>query len=137
MLEGILAAHPAQLTFVQDARRTIVRAGNKNQARSGLPPAVAPGTCRFFLGYVGDGLLDGCAVGGVFESPSASQMLAVTKSIDSGSGVLYIYGNYGGDVMNFDMAAEMASDEGIRVLQCVAGEDVASAPKDLKGSGAG
>jgi dihydroxyacetone kinase-like protein len=56
-------------------------------------------------------------------------MLEVTKAIDSGSGVLYIYGNYGGDVMNFDMAAEMADMEDIRVEQVVAGEDVASSPK--------
>jgi dihydroxyacetone kinase-like protein len=56
-------------------------------------------------------------------------MLAVTKAIDSGAGVLYIFGNYGGDVMNFDMAADMASMEGIRVEQVVAAEDVASAPK--------
>jgi len=56
-------------------------------------------------------------------------MLEVTKAIDSGAGVLYIYGNYGGDVMNFDMAAEMADLEDIRVEQIVAGEDVASSKK--------
>jgi dihydroxyacetone kinase-like protein len=74
-------------------------------------------------------MLDGCAVGGVFQSPSADQMLEVTKAIHGGKGVLYIYGNYGGDIMNFDMAAEMASMEDIRVESYVAGEDVASAPK--------
>jgi dihydroxyacetone kinase-like protein len=56
-------------------------------------------------------------------------MLEVTKAIDKGAGVLYIYGNYGGDILNFDMAAEMAVAEGIRVEQVVAGEDVASGPK--------
>ena len=56
-------------------------------------------------------------------------MLEVTKEIDKGAGVLYIYGNYGGDIMNFDMAAEMADMEDIKVLQVVAGEDVASSKK--------
>jgi dihydroxyacetone kinase-like protein len=60
-------------------------------------------------------------------------MLEVTKAIDSGAGVLYIYGNYGGDIMNFDMAAEMAELEDIKVQQVVAGEDVASAPKGEEG----
>ena len=73
-------------------------------------------------------MLDGCSVGDVFQSPSAEQMLAVTKEIDSGAGVLYIYGNYNGDIFNFDMAAEMADfEEDIRVESVVAGEDVASA----------
>ena len=66
-------------------------------------------------GFVGKGMLDGCAVGDVFSSPSAEQMLAVTKRINGGKGVVYIYGNYGGDVMNFDMAAEMADMEDIPV----------------------
>jgi len=79
------------------------------------------------LGYVGEGMLDGCSIGDVFQSPSAEQMLAVTKEIDSGAGVLYIYGNYGGDILNFDMAAEMADfEENIHVESVVAGDDVAS-----------
>jgi dihydroxyacetone kinase-like protein len=86
-----------------------------------------------FLGYVGEGMLDGCAVGGVFQSPSSEQMLEVTKAIDGGSGVLYIYGNYGGDIMNFDMAAEMADMEGIEVASFVAADDVASAVKGEEG----
>ena len=60
-------------------------------------------------------------------------MLEVTKAIDKGAGVLYIYGNYGGDIMNFDMSAEMAEMENINVEQVVAGEDVASAPKGEEG----
>jgi dihydroxyacetone kinase len=67
-------------------------------------------------------------VGDVFSSPSAEQMLAVTKRIDSGKGVVYIYGNYGGDVMNFDMAAELADMEGIPVKTVLVKDDVASAP---------
>jgi dihydroxyacetone kinase len=74
-------------------------------------------------------MLDGVAVGDVFQSPTAEQMLAVTKQSNSGAGVLYIYGNYGGDVFNFDFAAELAAAEGIRVETVVGADDVASAPK--------
>ena len=78
-------------------------------------------------------MLDGCAIGDVFQSPSAEQMLAVTRHIHQGAGVLYIYGNYNGDIFNFDSAAEMADfEDGIRVLSCVAGEDVAG-PAALPG----
>ena len=81
-----------------------------------------------FLGYVGKGMLDGCAVGDVFASPSADQMIEVTKRIHGGAGVVYIYGNYGGDIMNFDMAAELAGFEGIAVRTVLVRDDVASAP---------
>ena len=79
-------------------------------------------------------MLDGCSIGDVFQSPSAEQMLAVTREIDQGAGVLYIYGNYNGDIFNFDMAAEMADmEEDIRVESVVAGEDVASAGPSAEG----
>ena len=129
MLEGILAAHPDQVTYVNDDMHCIVKAGKKKKGKVGLATGGGSGHLPLFLGYVGDGILDGCSVGDVFQSPSSEQMLEITKAIDSGAGVLYIYGNYGGDVMNFDMAKEMAATEDIRVEQLVAGEDVASAPK--------
>lgn len=133
MLEGILAAHPDQLTNVADDLRCIVRADAPVAGKVGLATGGGSGHLPLFLGYVGSGMLDGCSVGGVFQSPSADQMLEVTKAIDSGKGVLYIYGNYGGDIMNFDMATEMAEMEDIRVVSYVAGEDVASAPKGEEG----
>jgi dihydroxyacetone kinase-like protein len=129
MIEGILAAHPEQLKCVNNDLRCLVRSDSRKPGKVGLSTGGGSGHLPLFLGYVGKGMLDGCAVGNVFASPSAKQMLEVTKAIDSGSGVLYIYGNYGGDVMNFDMAAEMADMEDIRVEQVVAGEDVASSPK--------
>lgn len=129
MIEGILAAHPEQLKCVNNDLKCLVRSDSRKPGKVGLSTGGGSGHLPLFLGYVGKGMLDGCAVGNVFASPSAKQMLEVTKAIDSGSGVLYIYGNYGGDVMNFDMAAEMADIEDIRVEQVVAGEDVASSPK--------
>ncbi|MDD3941784.1 MAG: dihydroxyacetone kinase subunit DhaK [Sphaerochaetaceae bacterium] len=128
MIRGIMAAHPDKLTYVNDDLRCVVNA-NVKKGKVGLATGGGSGHLPLFLGYVGDGILDGCSVGGVFQSPSAEQMLEVTKAIDSGAGVLYIYGNYGGDIMNFDMAAEMADMEDIRVEQVVAGEDVASSKK--------
>ena len=129
MLEGIVAAHPSRLTFVSGDHHCLVTAGERTRGKVGIATGGGSGHLPLFLGYVGEGLLDGCSVGNVFQSPSSEQMFEVTKAIDAGAGVLYIYGNYGGDIMNFDMAAEMASMEGIRVEQVVAGEDVASAPR--------
>ena len=129
MIEGIIAAHPDKLCFTANDPRCLIKAGDRIKGKVGIATGGGSGHLPLFLGYVGDGLLDGCAVGGVFQSPSSEQMLHVTKAINSGAGVLYIYGNYGGDIMNFDMAAEMAGLEDIKVEQVVAGEDVASAPK--------
>jgi len=129
MLEGILAAHPQELKAVSADLRSIVRADAPVKGKVGLATGGGSGHLPVFLGYVGKGMLDGCAVGNVFASPSAQQMLDVTKAIDGGSGVLYIYGNYGGDIMNFDMAAEMADFEDIKVETVIVADDVASAQK--------
>ncbi|WP_295365536.1 dihydroxyacetone kinase subunit DhaK [uncultured Succinivibrio sp.] len=132
MLEGLYAASPDKVTFVNDDKRCLV-SKYKKKGKVGLATGGGSGHLPLFLGYVGKGLLDGCCVGGVFQSPSPEQMLNVTKEIDQGAGVLYIYGNYGGDIMNFDMAKDMADMEDIEVRQVVAGEDVLSAPKDKAG----
>ena len=66
-----------------------------------------------FLGYVGENLLDGCGVGGVFQSPSAEQIYNVAKQVEAGAGILFLYGNYTGDIMNFDMAAELLEMDGM------------------------
>jgi dihydroxyacetone kinase-like protein len=129
MIKGIIAAHPDQLTYVENDLRCIVKSGEKKKGKVGLATGGGSGHLPLFLGYVGEGLLDGCSVGGVFQSPSAEQMLNVTKAIDTGAGVLYIYGNYGGDILNFDMAAEMAEVDNIKVLSLVGADDVASASK--------
>ena len=126
MLEGIYAAHPDMVKFVGDDFHCLVTT-KKVPGKVGIATGGGSGHLPLFLGYVGEGMLDGCSIGDVFQSPSAEQMLAVTKEIDSGAGVLYIYGNYGGDILNFDMAAEMADfEENIHVESVVAGDDVAS-----------
>jgi dihydroxyacetone kinase-like protein len=107
-----------------------VRADAPVEGKVALATGGGSGHLPVFLGYVGKGMLDGCAVGDVFSSPSADQMFEVTQRIHGGKGVVYIYGNYGGDVMNFDMAAEMADMEGIDVRTVLVRDDVASAPSD-------
>ena len=133
MLEGIYIAHPDLVTYTAGDVRCLVTA-NKKEGKVGIATGGGSGHLPLFLGYVGKGMLDGCSVGDVFQSPSAEQMLAVTKEINSGAGVLYIYGNYNGDIFNFDMAAEQADfEEDIRVVSVVAGEDVASAGPSAPG----
>lgn len=129
MLEGLLAAHPDQLAYAEDTH-AIVRADAPVSGKVGLATGGGSGHLPVFLGYVGKGMLDGCAVGDVFQSPTAEQMLEVTRRINGGKGVVYIYGNYGGDVMNFDMAAEMADMDDIPVRTVLVRDDVASAPPD-------
>lgn len=133
MLEGLYAVHPDLITYTANDLRCLVTA-NKVPGKVGLATGGGSGHLPLFLGYVGPGLLDGCSVGDVFQSPSSEQMLEVTKAVDAGAGVLYIYGNYNGDIFNFDMAAEMASfEEDIRVECVVAGDDVASAKPLMPG----
>ena len=133
MLEGIYTAHSDKLAYVEDDMHCLVKRKRK-QGKVGIATGGGSGHLPLFLGYVGEGMADGCSVGDVFQSPGANQMLAVTRAVDTGAGVLYIYGNYNGDIFNFDMAAEMADFEhDIRVESVIAGEDVASAAPSKPG----
>ena len=87
----------------------------------------------FFLGFVGEGLAAGAAIGNVFAAPSPNTILDVTNAVECGKGVLYVYGNYSGDVLNFDMAAELAELEGIKTKTVIVADDIASASKERKG----
>ncbi|TDW16193.1 dihydroxyacetone kinase DhaK subunit [Breznakia blatticola] len=133
MLEGIYIAHQDQVTCVNDDLQCYVTK-NKTPGKVGISTGGGSGHLPLFLGYVGDGMLDGCAVGDVFQSPSAEQMFEITKDIDQGAGVLYIYGNYNGDIFNFDMATEMADfEENIQVTTVLGADDVASAGPSAPG----
>lgn len=129
MLEGILSAYPDMLKKINDEIRAITRSDAPINDKVAIATGGGSGHLPVFMGYVGKGLLDGAAVGNVFASPSANQMLTLTKAINGGKGVLYLYGNYGGDVMNFDMAAEMAEEEGIKVKSLLVTDDIASGEK--------
>lgn len=132
MLEGIYIAHKDQLTFLNGDKQCLA-VKNTVEGKVGIATGGGSGHLPLFLGYVGEGMLDGCSVGDVFQSPSAEQMHEITKYIDQGAGVLYIYGNYNGDIFNFDMAAEMADfEDDIRVETVLGADDVASAgPKEF------
>ena len=128
MLEGIYAAHGDMVVPVGGQLRCY-RAIHKKPGKVAIVTGGGSGHLPLFLGYVGQGMLDGCAVGGVFQSPSAEEMLEVTKAVDNGAGVLYLFGNYSGDIMNFEMAGELAEMDDIKTYCVVGNDDVASAAK--------
>jgi phosphoenolpyruvate---glycerone phosphotransferase subunit DhaK len=130
MLEGLVLAHPTRVRRVEGETRAVVRADTDFRGRVTIATGGGSGHLPLFVGYLGDGLVDGCAVGNLFASPGTDQMLAVTRAIDGGEGVLYLYGNYGGDRLNFELAAELAAAEGIRVETLRGADDVASAPPE-------
>jgi dihydroxyacetone kinase-like protein len=131
MLEGILAAHPNRLKKAGDELYGIVRADSPNDGKVGIVTGGGSGHLPVFLGYVGKGMLDGCAVGDVFASPTVDQMAATTRAVDGGAGVLHLFGNYGGDVLNFAAAADdVDMEDDIRVETVLVADDVASAPAD-------
>ena len=131
MIDGILTAFPHHLKAAavsERGTRGLVVANAPVKGKVAIATGGGSGHIPLFLGYLGQGLADGVAVGDVFSSPSAGEMLDVTRAVHAGKGVLYLYGNYGGDVMNFGMAAEMAQAEGIEVQTSLGSDDVASAP---------
>jgi dihydroxyacetone kinase len=130
MLDGILKAHPGHLRRAGDTGRALVRAEAPVQRKVGIVTGGGAGHLPLFLGYVGKGLADAAAVGNVFSSPGPIPMYDCIKAVDAGLGVLQIFGNYQGYVMNFQAAAEMARAGGIRVAAVIGNDDVASAPKE-------
>lgn len=133
MLEGILAAHPAYLRSVDGSPRSIIARDGPRSGKVGLVIGGGSGHEPTFLGFVGKGLADAAAIGNVFASPPPDPILECAKAASGGAGVLFMYGNYAGDVMNFDMAAEMAAMDDIEVRTVLTTDDVASAPRDQRG----
>jgi dihydroxyacetone kinase len=131
-VSGILKAYPYHLRMAKDSSRALVRSDAPIKGKVAICTGGGSGHIPVFLGYVGQGLVDGVSIGNVFSSPAADDMLAATREVSGGSGVLYLFGNYSGDKMNFEMAAEMASAEGIPVKMSIAADDVASAPNAEK-----
>lgn len=130
MIEGYVKAHPNYVRQLPENDRSLVTVSETAENKVGVLVGGGSGHEPGFLGYVGDGMADGVAIGNIFASPSPDPILEVTKAIDKGAGVVYLYGNYAGDIMNFGMAAEMADlEEDIEVGTAIANDDVASAPK--------
>jgi dihydroxyacetone kinase len=130
MLDGLLLAHPQLLKAASPDRRALVRADAPLEGKVGIVTGGGSGHLPVFLGYVGAGLCTGVAVGNVFSSPGPDQMLAATRASSGGAGVVYLYGNYGGDVLNFDLAGDLAGAEGIETRTVLVTDDVASQPPE-------
>jgi len=123
-LAGMALAH-ADLIAVHYDPDFIVRAGAPRKGKVGIISGGGSGHEPMHGGFVGLGMLDAACPGAVFTSPVPDQMLAATKAVDGGAGVLHIVKNYTGDVMNFEMAAELAAAEGSEVVAVVTNDDVA------------
>jgi len=130
-IEGLVKSHPDIYAFAPDNKRVITRA-KKSSNKVGIVTGGGSGHLPVFTGYVGKGFLDTCAIGSVFASPSVEQMVSAIKNADNGNGVLCIIGNYGGDVMNFEMACEMVEAEGIKTKKIIVADDIASASEKEK-----
>jgi dihydroxyacetone kinase-like protein len=123
-LHGIAAAHPD--LRVDHANKIVYRGDSPVSGKVGLISGGGSGHEPLHGGFVGQGMLDAACAGEVFTSPVPDQMLEATKNVDGGAGVLHIVKNYTGDVMNFEMAAELAAAEtGVEVVSVVTDDDVA------------
>ncbi|TDU73669.1 dihydroxyacetone kinase subunit DhaK [Streptomyces sp. KS 21] len=122
-LRGLAAAHP-ELDVDADAR-VVVRRDARLGGRVGLVSGGGSGHEPLHAGFVGYGMLSAACPGEVFTSPVPDQMVRAAKAVDSGQGVLFVVKNYTGDVLNFDMAAELAEEDGIRVERVLVNDDVA------------
>jgi dihydroxyacetone kinase-like protein len=122
-LAGMVAAHGDLLRVIEP--NVVVRADAPRQGKVGVISGGGSGHEPMHGGFVGVGMLDAACPGAVFTSPVPDQMLAATKAVDGGAGVLHIVKNYTGDIMNFELAAELAQGEGIEVTSVVIADDVA------------
>lgn len=130
MIEGYAAAYPKYVKVLPENKRAVVSVNAGKPGKVGVIVGGGSGHEPAFMGIIGPGFADGAPVGNVFASPPPAPILEVTRAVDGGAGVVYMYGNYAGDCMNFDMAAELAEMEDIRVQTVLITDDVASAPAD-------
>ena len=130
-IQGLVASHPNIYSFAEDNESVITRTIKANN-KVGIVTGGGSGHLPVFTGYVGEGMLDACAIGSVFASPSVDQIVSAIRNGDNGNGVLCIIGNYGGDVMNFEMACEIVGEEGIKTKKLIVADDIASASNEEK-----
>lgn len=128
MLGGLIAAHPKLLRRSTRNPRTIVAVNGPRKGKVGLVIGGGSGHEPTFSGFVGKGLADAVAIGDVFTSPTPDMVYDCAHEANGGAGVLLVYCNYQGDVLNFDMAAELADADGIEIKTVLSMDDVASAP---------
>ncbi|GIN57111.1 dihydroxyacetone kinase subunit DhaK [Lederbergia ruris] len=124
MLEGLVMAYPQKLQRLAETT-VVMRKNVPVTGKVGLISGGGSGHEPAHAGYVGKGMLDAAVAGEVFTSPTPDQVLEAIKAVDSGNGVFLVIKNYTGDVMNFEMAAELAEAEGIQVEKVIVNDDVA------------
>jgi dihydroxyacetone kinase-like protein len=122
-LAGLAAAHPSLRLDAEN--KVVIRGDAPRSGKVGLVSGGGSGHEPLHGGFVGYGMLDAACAGEVFTSPVPDQMLAATQAVNGGAGVLHIVKNYTGDILNFQLAAELADDEGIEVVSVVVNDDVA------------
>lgn len=128
LLDGLVEAYHGKIRRLEGLYGLVKT--SLPEGKVGLLIGGGSGHEPLFPGFIGENMGDGVACGNIFTSPTPDVVLAVTEALDQGKGVLYLYGNYTGDRLNFDMAAEMAEEEGIRVKTVLVWDDVASAPPE-------
>jgi len=126
LLEGLIAAYHGKIKKLENINALVKT--KLPEGKVGLLIGGGSGHEPLFPGFIGDNLADGVACGNVFAAPTPDVILGATKALNQGKGVLYLYGNYAGDNLNFDIAAEMATAEGINVRTVRIWDDVASSP---------
>ncbi len=124
MITGMLLAAPNKLKQLKDTT-VIMRKDAPIKKKVGIVSGGGSGHEPADAGYIGSGMLDAAVIGEVFTSPSVDQVYEAIKAVDSGEGVFLVIKNYTGDVLNFEMAAELATAEGIQVEQIIVNDDVA------------
>ncbi|GAA4184211.1 dihydroxyacetone kinase subunit DhaK [Streptosporangium oxazolinicum] len=122
-LRGVAAAHPGLRVDVDN--QIVFRASGPRPGKVGLVSGGGSGHEPLHAGFVGYGMLDAACAGEIFTSPVPDQMIEATAAVDGGAGVLHIVKNYTGDVLNFQMAAELSGEEGVRVESVLVDDDVA------------
>ena len=129
MLEGFLDVYSGYVKKLESAR-TVVRVDAPIRGKVGVITGGGSGHKPAFIGFIGKGMLDAVAVGEIFTSPPPISVFEAARGVNGGKGVVFLLGNYSGDVMNFGLAAEMCREEGIPVAQVIATDDVGSGPKE-------
>lgn len=130
LLEGLVLAYQGKIKRLEGVNALVKT--HLPEGKVGLLIGGGSGHEPLFHGFVGENMGDGAACGNIFAAPTPDVILEATRALNQGSGVLYLYNNYAGDNMNFDMAAEMAEEEGITVRTVRIWDDVASAPPERK-----
>nr|WP_321443340.1 dihydroxyacetone kinase subunit DhaL [uncultured Cohaesibacter sp.] len=132
MVAGMLGAHCDILEPVGDSGRVIRAKDGPRKGKVGIVIGGGSGHEPAFAGYIGRGLADATAIGNVFSCPPPDPIVEAARAVDGGEGILFLYGNYASDSMNFDMAAEKLSEDGIKVCSVPVTDDVSSAPPERR-----